>query len=61
MANPKKQPRRTVVSGTATGTSATTAGGEVLKWPNRLIGMNLRRARYLRGLNQAEAAELLEP
>jgi transcriptional regulator with XRE-family HTH domain len=52
-----------VVSGTATGTSATsgTAGGEVLKWPNRLIGMNLRRARYLRGLNQAEAAELLEP
>lgn len=62
MANPKKRPRK-VVSGTASGTSATSAHatGEVTKWPNRLIGLNLRRARQMRGLSQAEAAELLEP
>lgn len=62
MTKPKKQPR-TVVSITATGTSASSghATGEVTKWPNRLIGLNLRRARQLRGLSQAEAAELLQP
>lgn len=62
MAKPKKQPR-TVVSGSASGSSATSghAIGEVHKWPNRLIGLNLRRARQMGGLSQAEAALQLEP